>query len=44
MTAALLRWWAVPKVSIVILTNPVLVRAVLQKTSSAKDKESRGAQ
>ena len=33
MTAALLRWWTVPRLKglIVIRTHPVVVRAVLQK-------------
>ena len=31
MTAALLSWWTVPMLNVVIGTHPVLVRAVLQK-------------
>ena len=33
MTAALLSWWTVPRLNVVIQTHPVLVRAVLQKNN-----------
>ena len=33
MTAAPLRWWTVPRLNVVIRTHPVLVRAVLQKST-----------
>ena len=38
MTAALLRWWTVPRLNVVIRTHPVLVRAVLQKNCNAGHK------
>ena len=31
MTAAMVRWWTVPRLNVVIRTHPVLVRAVLQR-------------
>ena len=36
MTAALLRWWTVPRLNVVIPTHPVLVRAVQQKKLARK--------
>ena len=36
MTAALLRWWTVPRLNVVIQTHPVLVREVLQNSCHYK--------
>ena len=38
MTAALLRWWTVPRLNVVIRTHPVLVRAELKKSSERRKK------